>query len=141
MEFNPYQPPAQSFPERIETRPLALPYRLLNGAYAVLAIAATLLLILDGRSVWYDASGLRALLYFHAPVIAFVMTRYARGGVLVACYGAYALFFVWLLYVLFARYPDVDRVGLFITGVNTVGLFWGLQQALRSGAFDDRVPA
>ena len=107
----------------------------------MLAIAATLLLILDGRSVWYDASGLRALLYFHAPVIAFVMTRYARGGVLVACHGAYALFFVWLLYVLFARYPDVDHVGLFITGVNTVGLFWGLQQAQRSGAFDDRVPA
>ncbi|MBF6025218.1 hypothetical protein [Lysobacter niastensis] len=140
MEFNPYQPPAQPLPLP-EASPLARPYRWLNRIYAALAIAATALLILDGRSVWYDADGLRALLYFHAPVLAFIATCYARGRALVACYGAYALFYAWLLYVLFARYPDVDPVGLFITAINTAGLFWGWQQASRRGAFYRTVPA
>lgn len=140
MEFNPYQPPAQPLPAP-ERPSLSPPYRWLNVIYAVLAIAATALLILDGRSVWYDADGLRALLYFHAPVMAFIATCYARGRVLAACYGAYALFYAWLIHVLYARYPDVDAVGLFITAINTVGMFWGWQQASRRGAFDQTMPA
>ncbi|BDU15311.1 hypothetical protein [Lysobacter auxotrophicus] len=135
MESNPYLPPRSPVDAAASDTGVRLSraYRVANIVYVVLSITLTGLLLATGP-VPLDRRSASVFLYFYAPVLCFLVLRWATPAVARWCVGAYGLYLVYLVGVfvwnMSSHNPDVG-IGAVIVGINGIALVAALMQLRR----------
>lgn len=141
MESNPYLPPHSPMDAASSDAVVRLrrTYRVANTVYAAILIAC-IGLLLAVSPVPLDRRTAGVFLYFGAPVLCFLVLRWATRAVAQWGVGAYGLFLMYLFGVfvwnMSSQRPDVG-IGALIVGINLIALVAALMQMRRLGDAPD----